>query len=83
MTDRLARCSPHAADRARQMGVPIAEVLDVLLDPELDYPAPPEHQHTGRPRRIAAAGRLEVPYHVTSTGEREAVTVLWRGQDHR
>lgn len=67
MSDRW-KLSPHAQQRAREMGLGRSDVLDVLQRPELDYP------HAGR--RVAVRGHLAV-VHV----DRVVVTVLPRRFD--
>lgn len=76
------RLCEHAQQRAAEMGVPEAEVLEVLTGPEVDAPTD-IRGHGDRDRRLASGGRLTVPYFVDDTGCRVAVTVLWRGMDHR
>lgn len=69
--------SGHARERAAEMGVPVEEVLGVLDRPEVDLPS------EIRRRRLAVGGRLAVPYVTNASGTIVAITVLWRGEDHR
>jgi hypothetical protein len=67
--------SRHAQHRSDQMNVTAAEVVDVLVSPELTYPSP--HRH-GPGRQISVVGRLAVVHH----GD-HVITVLWHRLEGR
>lgn len=70
--------SPHAEQRADQMGVGLEHVFAVLRDPAVTYP--PSRAYLARypNRRLAASGDLTVVY---DSSTRVIVTVLWNSDE--
>lgn len=67
----------HACQRGRQMRLTPEEILQVVLDPEVDYE---DHQARGRGKnaRVAQRGDLAVPYDAET---HRVITVLYRRAD--
>lgn len=55
------------------MELTLAEVEDVLAQPDITYPSPPHH---GPGRWISVGGRLAIVHDEAC----RVITVLWRGQ---
>ena len=68
--------SGHARERARQMNVPIPEVVKTVHDPEQTYP----QTKYGPRRRMHQRGRLAVPAKVYDD-KVIVVTVLWNTRE--
>lgn len=74
MTDvRHVRLSPHACDRAAEMGVNRRDVRRTVREPDLTYP----QDEYAPGALIAQRGRLCVPYYLTDDGVATCLTVLW------
>lgn len=69
------RVSQHARLRAREMGVPLHEVIEAASSPETAYPS---LRYPGA--RTATRGRLAVAY---DPERRTVITVLWNREEGR
>lgn len=70
--------SPHAHQRAVEMGLDGAAVVATIENAHTDYPGRPGR--VGETRRVATHDDLAVVYTPASG---LIVTILWNGKDHR
>ncbi len=66
------RLTPHARLRSDEMELDRDQVLEVLRDPDYDYPC--AAQRYGKDRRIAVKGDLEVVYRKDT---KIIISILW------
>ncbi len=66
------RLTPHAHERARDMGVSRDQILEVLREP--DYDVPSAAQWYGPHRRIATREKIEIVYREDT---KLIITILW------